>query len=83
MLRQIADFCRDNGETANRETLDEMNDFLYHRDAVRAKDEYGIGISNVHDRVQMCFGAGYGLKYRREGDETVASIRIKAMLGEE
>ena len=74
---------RDNGETANRETLDEMNEFLYHRDAVRAKDAYGIGISNVHDRVQMCFGAGYGLKYRREGDETVASIRIKAMLGEE
>lgn len=74
---------RDNGEMANRDTLDEMNEFLYHRDAVRAKDAYGIGISNVHDRVQMCFGAGYGLKYLRDGDETVASIRIKAMLGEE
>jgi two-component system sensor histidine kinase YesM len=74
---------RDNGEIATRETLEAMNEFLRHRDAARAKDEYGIGISNVHDRVQMCFGAGYGLKYHREGDQTVASIRIKAMLGEE
>ncbi len=74
---------RDNGETATPETLDAMNEFLYHRDAAGAKGEYGIGISNVHDRVQMCFGPGYGLKYAREGGETVASIRIKAMLGEE
>jgi two-component system sensor histidine kinase YesM len=74
---------RDNGESATRAALNEMNEFLEHRDTAGAKDAYGIGISNVHDRVRMCFGAGYGLNYRREGDETVASIRIKAMAGEE
>jgi len=74
---------RDNGVIENQDVLDEMNEFLHHRDAARAKDAYGIGISNVHDRIQMCFGAGYGLKYFREGDETVASLRIRAMLGEE
>ena len=43
----------------------------------------GSGFPTYTDRVQMCFGVGYGLKYRRDGDETVATIRIKAMLGEQ
>ncbi len=72
---------RDDGENATQETLDEMNRFLYHRDEASAPGNYGIGISNVHDRVQMCFGEGYGLRYARVGSETVASVRIKKMPG--
>ena len=73
---------RDDGENATQETLDEMNRFLYHRDEASAPDNYGIGISNVHDRVQMCFGEGYGLTFTRDGQETVATVRIKKVMGD-
>ncbi len=72
---------RDDGESATQETVDEMNRFLYHRDEADAPSNYGIGISNVHDRVLMCFGEGYGLRYARVGNETVASVRIKKIPG--
>ena len=68
---------RDDGENATQETIEAMNRFLYHRSEVPAPRNYGIGISNVHDRVQMCFGEGYGLLFSREGSETVATVRIK------
>ncbi len=71
----------DDGENATPETVEEMNRFLYHRDEMAAPLSYGIGISNVHDRVQMCFGEGYGLRYARIGHETVASVRIKKIPG--
>ena len=69
---------RDNGNTVTRETIAGMNNFLRGRGGAPGQ-RYGIGISNVNDRVRMCFGQGYGLSYRREGDETVASVRIKAV----
>jgi two-component system sensor histidine kinase YesM len=71
---------RDDGENATQETIDQMNRFLHHRSEVPAPRNYGIGISNVHDRVQMCFGEGYGLTFARDGNETVATVRIKKVL---
>ena len=72
---------RDDGESATQDTIEAMNRFLYHRSEVPASRNYGIGISNVHDRVQMCFGEGYGLTFARAGNETVATIRIKKIFG--
>jgi len=68
---------RDDGERATRETIESMNRFLHHRTEAPAPPGYGIGISNVHDRVRMCFGEGYGLTFAREGRETVATVRIR------
>lgn len=73
---------RDNGEDVNEAKIREMNDFLRQRETPYKGKEYGIGISNVHDRVSMFFGEKYGLSYRRENNETVALIRIRGMNGE-
>lgn len=70
---------RDNGTTVTRETLTAMNDFLRGRASPGAQRHWGIGIANVNDRVRMCFGEGYGLSYRREGEETVATVRLRTM----
>ena len=72
---------RDDGESATPETIEAMNRFLHHRSEATAARDYGIGISNVHDRVQMCFGEGYGLTFERVGQETVATVRIKKVTG--
>lgn len=68
---------RDNGDRATKETIDTMNRFLHHRSEAPAPPGYGIGISNVHDRVRMCFGEGYGLTFTREENETVATVKIR------
>jgi len=69
---------RDNGESATAEVIEKMNRSLQRSDE-KGEADHGIGISNVHNRISMLFGEGYGLHYFREGGETVASIRIKAI----
>lgn len=39
----------------------------------------GIGLMNIQQRVQFVFGGEYGVDIFREGDETVAQIRIKCI----
>ena len=60
---------RDDGEKRHAgDHRGEMNRFLHHRRrGDQLPSDYGIGISNVHDRVQMCFGEGYGLTFERVG----------------
>lgn len=70
----------DDGASATEETVAEMNEFLRSR-RVRGDRRYGIGIANVHDRVAMRFGEGYGLQYRRENGMTIAVVRIRRMKG--
>lgn len=70
----------DDGASATEETIAEMNEFLRSR-RVRGDRRYGIGIANVHDRVAMRFGEGYGLQYRRENGMTIAVVRIRRMEG--
>ena len=70
---------RDNGTTITRETLTAMNDFLRGRASPDAQRRWGIGIANVNSRVRMCFGEGYGLSYRRDEEETVATVRLRTM----
>lgn len=72
----------DDGASATEETIAGMNEFLRSRRETGDR-RYGIGISNVHDRVAMRFGEGYGLSYRRENGLTVASVRIRKQKGAE
>lgn len=74
-------FVEDDGETATKETIAAMNHFLMDRKSVPADSNYGIGISNVHDRIFMSFGDGYGLSYQRVAGNTIARLRIKARRG--
>lgn len=74
-------FVEDDGEVATEETISAMNQFLTNRESVSADANYGIGISNVHDRIFMSFGVGYGLNYQRVDGKTIARLRIKARKG--
>lgn len=71
----------DDGETATEETIRAMNAFLQDRSSVHEGENYGIGISNVHDRIAMSFGAGYGLRYQRAFGHTIAWLRLKKLEG--
>ncbi|MBP3411156.1 MAG: histidine kinase [Clostridia bacterium] len=74
-------YVEDDGETATEESIAAMNNFLRDRTSVPAGSNYGIGISNVHDRIYMSFGEGYGLNYQRIDGKTIARLRIKAREG--
>ena len=53
------------------------------RPEVRTKGS-GIGVRNVHQRVSLTFGEGYGLTIFSEPDEgTLARIRLPALSQEE
>ena len=71
----------DDGETATEETIRAMNAFLQDRNSVQEGGNYGIGISNVHDRIAMSFGTGYGLRYQRASGHTIAWLRLKRLEG--
>ena len=44
----------------------------------------GIGVRNVHQRIRLTFGAGYGLTILSEPDEgTLVRIRLPALTREE
>ncbi len=73
----------DDGDRATEETIAEINTFLDYRNGVVAGKNYGIGISNVHDRIKMSFGEGYGLSFARVNGNTIVRIRIRAMNGDE
>ena len=71
----------DDGETATEETIRAMNAFLQDLNSVHEGENYGIGISNVHDRIAMSFGTGYGLCYQRASGHTIAWLRLKRLEG--
>lgn len=48
-----------------------------------SSNSYGIGVKNVHHRIQIYFGREYGLSFESEPDEgTTVSIRIPKIKGE-
>ncbi|MEG2622045.1 MAG: histidine kinase [Clostridia bacterium] len=69
----------DSGNALTQADCAEMNRFLENRADAPEGEAYGIGISNVHDRVRMCFGPGYGLRFARKEGQTLASVRIKRL----
>ena len=46
-----------------------------------SRDTGGLGIRNVQQRIQLAFGKGYGLTYRREDGGTSAVITIPRLKG--
>ena len=66
----IAIRVADNGAGMSAETL-------AHIFEQKEKNESGIGISNIQDRLQLYYGNGYGLSYEStEGEGTTVTIRI-------
>jgi|GEM_PF-1026003 len=69
----------DNGIKMDEQQVEKINRFLRKETGCEVQDEnFGIGISNVNDRIMLYFGPGYGLSYRRENNYTVAVVRVKA-----
>lgn len=46
-----------------------------------SRDTGGLGIRNVQQRIQLAFGKGYGLHYRRENGGTSAVVNIPRLKG--
>jgi len=63
----------DNGNALTEEGVDHLNGSL--ADCAEESD-FGIGIKNVHSRIRLYFGAGYGLTYKKDGDKVIASITL-------
>lgn len=67
----------DAGKGMDEKTLQALRDKIYAD--VRSTDEsgHGIGLKNVQDRIQMCFGEAYGIEiYSKEGCYTKVLIRM-------
>ncbi|NIK70745.1 MULTISPECIES: sensor histidine kinase [unclassified Paenibacillus] len=48
------------------------------------RESKGVGVVNVHERIQLYFGKDYGLTYRSVPDEgTTVTVRIAAIEGDE
>jgi len=48
-----------------------------------SSNSYGIGVKNVHHRIQIYFGKEYGLSFQSELDEgTTVNIRIPKIEGD-
>ena len=62
----------DNGDTPQAR-IDRMNEVLDNPDQ---ENDIGIGMLNVHNRIRYYYQKSYGLRYRKEGIYTIASIQI-------
>lgn len=74
--REGSDICiriEDNGP-ADAQSIEKINIGL----ADPAAGDLRIGTKNVHLRLRYRYGVPYGLSYKKEGDFTVATIRIPA-----
>lgn len=45
--------------------------------AILPEEKYGYGVSNVHKRIQLLFGKGYGVKIYVDETGTTSEIRLK------
>lgn len=66
----------DNGPGMTKEKLD----YIMHNKVVSSKRGSGIGVRNVNERIQLIYGAKYGVRITSELDEgTTATITIPKM----
>lgn len=70
----------DNGGELTMEKLEMLNQEI--RDPEHATI-LGVGVRNVHERVQLYCGKEYGLQYIKNGDWTVATITVRVLSEEE
>ncbi|WCT55210.1 sensor histidine kinase [Paenibacillus kyungheensis] len=67
---------RDNGLGMTTERLAQVN-----KGTVATNTQHGIGIGNVNERIQLYFGATYGMSIHSVlGEGTVVTIRVPAIL---
>uniref|UniRef100_UPI003FEE9937 sensor histidine kinase n=1 Tax=Catenibacterium mitsuokai TaxID=100886 RepID=UPI003FEE9937 len=60
-------------------TEDEL-EYIMHHQVVSSKRGSGIGVRNVHERIQLIYGKQYGVTITSELDEgTTATITIPKM----
>lgn len=62
----------DNGNTPQAE-IDRMNMVLQNPDS---REDEGIGMLNVHNRIRYFYQNGYGLKYEKKDDLTIARVEL-------
>lgn len=62
----------DNGNTPQEE-IDRMNAVLQNPDS---REDDGIGMLNVHNRICYFYQSSYGLRYEKNGEYTVARIEL-------
>lgn len=62
----------DNGNTPQTE-IDRMNTVLQNPDS---REDEGIGMLNVHNRIRYFYQNGYGLQYEKKDDLTIARIEL-------
>jgi len=62
----------DNGNTP-QEVIDRMNMVLQNP---ASKEDDGIGMLNVHNRIRYFYQNGYGLRYEKKDDLTIARIEL-------
>ncbi|MGG1520047.1 sensor histidine kinase [Paenibacillus oryzisoli] len=66
---------RDNGVGMSEDTLKSLL-----TGQVKSKDGSGVGLRNVHERIQLIYGRGYGVSIASELEEgTTVTIRIPAL----
>ena len=67
----------DNGSGMTKETLDQLLD---PSKPFRKSKGSGIGVRNIHQRIQLAFGPEYGLTFFSEPDEgTLVRIHLPAL----
>ena len=59
----------DTGTGMSQEQIDEMNEQLS-----RYEDSFGYGVRNVNKRIELLFGAGYGLNYQKNDSGGVTVV---------
>lgn len=70
-------------DNANGMTEEEVNELNAHlKESYETGKVYGIGTSNVNNRIKMVFGKKYGLKFRKEDMYIIAEIKIPAIYDE-
>ena len=62
----------DNGNTP-QDMIDRMNTVLQNP---ASKEDDGIGMLNVHNRIRYFYQNGYGLRYEKKGELTIAHVEL-------
>ena len=67
---------KDNGVGIHKDILDRILSDEFHREETTG-DGHGIGVRNIHERIRLTYGTGYGLTLESELDYgTTVTIRI-------
>ena len=65
-------------------TSQELSELYNPRTTSKGKGLGGVGVANVRERIQLHFGASYGVTFESvKGEGTVAIIRLPALIGGE